>query len=516
MSSRNHFPTVAVIGGGVTGATVALHLARRLGQAETAHFAEMALGPHGSQGRAAVADVSAPPLARNSLRLRQREERKTARIVLFEPRDRLGAGLAYDTAEPVHRINVPAERMSLFPDDPESFARWLTVTGALKDDPEAVAGGVPFPRRETFGRYAAAQLQPFIDAGAVEHRRVRATRARKEDGGWRITDQDGETLDADILALAVSHPAPALPSSLRPLAAHPGLVADATLPDALGRIGPEDRVLVVGNGLTAADVIAALKRRGHTGRIVSVSRRGLRSRGHPATAQEPFGDFLHPPARHASELLGRIRRAIREAETRGLSWHAVLDAVRQQAQDIWASLPLSETRRLVRHVRPFWDVHRFRIAPQIEAVLDRAIADGSLTVKAASIRSAEADGDTIRVLLKERRRADPEPLEVEAVVVTTGPAHGGILGSQPLLSQLAADGYIALCPTGLGLWCNRDSQALSPDGTVEDGLLIAGPLARGTYGELMGLPQVTEHAVFIAEQIASRVGRDIPAQARMA
>ena len=65
--------TVAIIGGGFTGAAVAWNMAR--------------------SGR-------------------------SIDIVVFEPRSKLGAGLAYDTTNPVHRINVPASRMSISSNNP--------------------------------------------------------------------------------------------------------------------------------------------------------------------------------------------------------------------------------------------------------------------------------------------------------------------------------------------------------------------------------------------------------------
>ncbi len=178
---------------------------------------------------------------------------------------------------------------------------------------------------------------------------------------------------------------PRLPGVLAGLRNDPNLIADATRPDALASVGDTDRILIVGNGLTAADVIAALEARGHTGDILSISRRGLRSRGHAPQVQETFGDFLSQPAATASDLLRRVRVTLRAAEAEGRTWHSVLDAVRAQGQEIWQRLPVAERRRIARHVRPFWDVHRFRIAPQVEAAVERAISAGRLTVLAASV-----------------------------------------------------------------------------------------------------------------------------------
>ncbi|MFS8116835.1 hypothetical protein QD460_34675, partial [Rhizobium jaguaris] len=109
-----------------------------------------------------------------------------------------------------------------------------------------------------------------------------------------------------------------------------------------------------------ADVVASLKRRGRYGHIIHLSARSSFARAQPA-GQEALGDLVTEPAMTASRLLRHVRTADRKAEAKGLSWHCVLDAVRLQGQEVWAALPMAERRPIARHVRPFWDVHRFRI-----------------------------------------------------------------------------------------------------------------------------------------------------------
>lgn len=459
-------PVVAVVGGGYAGAALAYHLARRL--------------PAGA-----------------------------ARIVIFEPRALLGAGLAYDTDEPVHRINVPAARMILVPGDDGHFQRWLFETGALAGDPEATtADGHVFARRSAFGRYVAAQLAPLVAAGGVEHRRSRVRAVTRGQGGsWRVLAEEGPALAADLVVVATSHPSPQAPAILdRALAGHPRYVADATGRGALSAIRREDRVLVVGTGLTAADVIATLDAGGHRGPITAVSRRGLRSRGHNLAAQEPFGDFAAPPSRSARALLRRVRHAVSDAAAAGVTWHAVFDRLRAQGGDVWRALPVAERRRLVRFLRPYWDVHRFRIAPQVEAVLDRRLAAGTLAFRAAAIAGVRRTGDgEIAVGFRPRRGGRPVEGRYDAVVVTTGPGHGAVLSSQPFLAGLAAEGMLAADAVGLGIAVDEESRAIGPDERAISTLFVAGPLARGTFGELMGLPQVTEQADFVAARIARDV-----------
>ncbi len=460
MADRETGLTVAIVGGGFSGAAVAAHLARH---------------PFFGNGK----------------------------IVVFEPRDHLGRGLAYDTDNDAHRVNVPASRMSLVIGNDDHFLEWLDRNDEISRDEGALADdGKLYPRRGVFGRYVSDYVQPHLTSGVIRHEKSRVIRVERQQAGWLVSAENGHQLRADIVVIATSHPAPQAPESLdRALSGHPRYVPDPTVAGALAAIRRDDRVLVVGAGLTSADIISTLHLGGHRGQITVFSRRGLRSRGHTTAVQEPYGDFSSDPARTALSLLRRVRATIREANAEGLTWHAVLDALRSQGGYIWRRLPIRERRRLVRHLRPFWDVHRFRIAPQLEQVIDRGLSSGQIRLLAASITDVERRGETISVRLF-RRGGGFVQGDHDAVIVTTGPAHGGILASQAWLSELADAGFLKLDEIGLGLACDDESLALDRHGRRISDLFISGPLARGTFGELMGLPQVNEHAILVANGIA--------------
>jgi uncharacterized NAD(P)/FAD-binding protein YdhS len=49
-------------------------------------------------------------------------------VVVIEKGANLGRGVAYGTPHSEHLLNVPANNMSAYSDDPEHFLRWLRLT----------------------------------------------------------------------------------------------------------------------------------------------------------------------------------------------------------------------------------------------------------------------------------------------------------------------------------------------------------------------------------------------------
>ncbi|STR52462.1 FAD-dependent oxidoreductase [Klebsiella oxytoca] len=352
-----------------------------------------------------------------------------------------------------------------------------------------------------FGRYVAQRFaeEARASAGRLTHLREQALSIHH---GEVVTDS-GRRLSADLLVLAISHPPPSLPTLTMPFATHPALIANPWRAGVLEAIAPEASVAIVGTGLTMADTVATLTRLGHRGPITAFSRRGLLSRSNLSGSGDPWpGEYDRGSLR---QRLRQIREDIARAEQQGLAWQVVMDAVRNQGQRIWQGLTVADRQRFLRHLRSYWDVHRYRIAPQVAGVIEQRQRDGSLRVLAARLTALEGDAQRLTLTLA-LRYGEAQRVSADHVILTTGPAHGALTDSQPLLRQLSQDGLIRADAFGLGLDVDLRSRAIGREGQANPKLLVSGPAARARFGELMGLPQVADHAADVAAEALQTLG----------
>ncbi|MGB7163987.1 MAG: FAD/NAD(P)-binding protein, partial [Mycobacterium sp.] len=179
-----------------------------------------------------------------------RRSKPDVQITLIDASGRPGTGAAYGTDDPTHLLNVPAPRMSAWPDDPDHFCRWL--------DERAVTPVESFAPRLAYGRYLQDQL-------AVADVRIEIAEVVRLTPGApvRIALSDERWLSADTVVLASGRPRGGMPDSLERafapvLAAGTDgrVVVDAWAPGALAALGAlrPANVLVIGSGLTGVDV----------------------------------------------------------------------------------------------------------------------------------------------------------------------------------------------------------------------------------------------------------------------
>jgi uncharacterized NAD(P)/FAD-binding protein YdhS len=402
-----------------------------------------------------------------------------------------GHGVAYSTGHPAHLLNVRAGKMSAFPDDPGHFARWLTARG--------LGGAEDFAPRRTYGAYLQGLLRAAMaeDGGRLAVLRGEAVDVEPGGRDAQVRLADGRSLTAARVVLASGNLPPRGLAALDAAALPPALYrGDPWSPGVADGLGPEDIVLLVGTGLTMVDVAVALADAGFAGRILAVSRRGLLPRVHEAAAAAPFV----PPA--AGQPVSALLRAVRRsAEEHG--WRATIDALRPHTAVLWRGASAEQRARFLRHLRPWWDVHRHRIAPAIADRIAALRAAGRLELMAGRIVAAKADGEGARVTIRPRGISYRRTVRVARIVNCTG-ADGDLVGtSDALLARLVARGLIRPDPHRLGINIAHDGAAVGVDGKPSNALYAIGPLVKGRDWEATAIPELRVQAADLALGLAA-------------
>jgi uncharacterized NAD(P)/FAD-binding protein YdhS len=424
-------------------------------------------------------------------------------IQAIEPSAELGRGIAYGTIDPTHRINVPSDRMSLFKERPDDLTQWLFENGVLPDSPSTDSQGHHYVARGAIGAYVRDTLNRTMSAAAFRHQlthfRARAVAVRPNGAGWSVELSSQERLIADKVALCVGHAAPVLPCPVSPTALrHPRFVQNPWRASAVSAIGRDDSVLIVGTGLTMADALASLAGAGHRGRVTAISRRGLLPRPHGLFLDDV--DILagESAPRTALNLLQLVRRRIRQHEN--LGWQPVVDGLRFKLREIWLALPPKEKRHVARRLLPFWEVHRFRIAPQLHDLLLDWRREGLLAVERAGLVALDVENGKLAATLK-RQGKKSQSASFDAVILCTGP--GKPLEANSLVAQLLGSGLAQLDDVRAGLAVDDDSRLLDGKGAAHTGLFALGPLTRGSFGEMTGAPDIARQIERIAANVVS-------------
>ncbi|MGL3607565.1 FAD/NAD(P)-binding protein [Rhizobium sp. G187] len=448
---------LAIIGGGYTGAIIARHLAER------AH-------------------------------------ERIDQILVFEPRAELGAGLAYSAPDPSLRLNVAAHRMRAVPGDPGAFAAWLKKTGRLSADVSAVTDSGIYARRSDFGDFMGELLRPHMETGRVLHVREQVVSMERTSAGWTLFTKSGTPTVVDAVVIATGHAPAKTPFQIPTHLMRTGQCIAAGDIGGLKRISTDETILIVGSGLSALDALSCLKSRNHRGPITILSRSGLLPRSHARGDFSPYGDFtLEQPT--AISVLRRFRDVVAELTRDGVPWQSAMDALRHQGQTLWMQMPQQEQRRVLRHLRRWYEVHRFRVPPQIEALLQTEVGDAPVTFLSGRLTKVGSHGDRIRVDLSRRITRTAETLEVDRIIVATGPDQSNVLDYQPFLKNLADQGILRPDRLGLGIDCDHLCRAISLRGNPQPSIVVAGPLTRGRFGEITGVPEIASQASAIVDYL---------------
>lgn len=377
-------------------------------------------------------------------------------------------GLAYSTPYAEHLLNVRAANMSAWADKPDDFVQWLAAA-------KQPYGAQDFVPRQVYGAYLESiwlQLQERASEKNIHLKLVpsEAVAVRRHAGGLAVTTARGDAIACDQLVLAVGHGAKPMRAPLAaPVLQDPW--ADGALAEAARSEGP---ILLLGTGLTAIDMVLALRKEGYAGTILATSRRLL--------LPQPHRDEL-PAYRIAPEMfagLARLQDWARwaRAQARALpDWRMLVDGLRPHTQRIWQQWELPMQQCFLKRLYGYWNVHRHRMAPQI------------------AVQIAE---ERLRGTLQLLRSAQVKPMKVALVINCAGTQLDVRQDARPLWRSLLAEGLAEVHETGLGI---RADARLRAWGQAHPQLYVLGGALTGQLLESTAVPELRGQAATIGEAL---------------
>lgn len=427
------------------------------------------------------------------------------RIVIIDRNPPIGRGVAYGTDCPLHLLNVPANRLGAFPEDPSGFFAWVAARIGRSTFPHDVTPSDYLPRH-LYGQYiysvltearTAAQKTSSLEIVAGEAIDIEETPA-----GPVVKLADERMFEASqvILALGNLPGEYPIPRSLKFYKSQ-RYVHIPWADDVLEAIDPNADVLIVGAGLTATDIILKLHHIGHRGTIHALSRRGLFPQSHKSGPA--YHDFLKGCSlpNTVLETFQLVRSEVRQARASGFSWQSVIDALRPYTQTIWRRWSWAERSRFLRHVRPYWDSHRHRNSPQTNAALNQLRESKQLRFYAGRLQSLTETATGAEAVFRHRSAETLTKLAVTKVINCTGPRTDYSKYQHPLFINLLARGLIDHDPLALGLNATPDGELYRYRSVPSGWLLTLGASLKGVLWETTAIAEIRVQARALAAKI---------------
>ena len=420
----------------------------------------------------------------------------TQDVYLTERSGSFARGVAFANSTTAHLLNVRAANMSAFADDPGHFERWLETDGAEFSEELLRTAAGTFATRRLYGKYLEATLHSEIAAsgGKVELLTEEVLALEKTEDGHLLRCLGGRTIAAQGVVLATG----SLPAN-RPC---DGVeFHDPWTPAALAGLDLHAPVLIVGTGLTMVDLVLGLHRQGFHGPIIALSRRGLVPQPHAEIGQcWPAPVFSDAESGTILGLMRAVRAELRAAAAQNIGWRAVIDSLRPLTAKLWRGLPAVERARFLRHVRPYWDIHRHRTAPPAAELINQLRANGTLRIIRGRVREVRRGAGLAEVIYNKCPTGARESLAAQRVIYATGLQ--GVRASGGLVAALLASGQARLDGQELGLDVTQTLGVIDAQGKTTRNLWALGPIVRGVFWECLAVPDIRLQADQLARELA--------------
>ncbi len=411
----------------------------------------------------------------------------------------LSKGIAYSTEEPYHLLNVPAGKMSAFPDKPNDFVEWLCQHPKYHAIENLPSLYIP---RMVYGEYIQYLLKAHIESSdsILQILQDEAIALKTKNNIYTITLKNTKQyLQSPKIVLALGN---ALPFNLlQKYNITEQTKSYITNPWDFERIKkiPNDKdIIIIGSGLTTVDLLLTLKQNKHEGKINILSRHGFLPKAHK--------QFKPLPVQHNIDNFSTVLKALTYFKSQlkeNTNWRALIDSIRPITQTIWQNWPHKEKERFIKHLRAYWDIHRHRIAPEIMQIIKASIASNQTTVSAGCITNVtylKNLSNTFELSFINKYSKQTQKLNSDYIINATGPNYISYL-DHPLIQSIIEQDLTCWDKFKLGFHVNVDSLLVNAQGDTSSNLYAIGPLTKSMFWEIIAVPDIRGQASNVVKNI---------------
>jgi len=410
-------------------------------------------------------------------------------VFWFDTQNKYGKGYAYNTFDAEHLLNVRAENMFIFPDEPLHFVNWLQQfhpTYNAKD----------FVPRKLFGEYVLHTFETLKHSNPHITLQLIAEEVKsinKTTDGFEI--KTSRTYLVQKVILGLGNFLPAHPKSqAQEFINSKNYFQNPYNVQLTMQVQQQQHVTIIGSGLTMIDIIGSLNRYGYKGKIAVISPHAYIPQAHqenPLPSVEPFIDANK--SYRLPELVKLVNQQLKKAKKQQLNPHSVIDLMRPHLQRLWLQFSLEEKQQFLRHLRHKWGVARHRAPAQSMVVFNDLVASGQLELLKGRISNISFQEKAFDITYSTAQEPK-QTLHTQLIINCTGPESDYSRLKSPLIQDLVSKQLIAPDPLKYGIDAQKDGQ-------ISAGLYTLGPTLKGILWESVAVPEIRVQAQELASKI---------------
>ncbi|EJT04017.1 hypothetical protein RCCGE510_16644 [Rhizobium sp. CCGE 510] len=400
-------------------------------------------------------------------------------LIMFDPRAKIDIGEGI--SQPASTVLTSRVRdLSVDPELPDDFRRWLETNGSWDDRPISDRAGIEhaFVSGEIFSTYVYKRFSEALTSRpdvVVQFASDAVTAVdRHLDRGYSVSLGAEQHARFDAVFLATGS----------------GLRENSGEAPAAGA----QSAVVIGGGIRAVDRALGLLADAKISHVTLISESGFLPQSHaPAAVGSVVTDQPMPATLRGAFRF--LREAAERANLEGSGWQGIMNGFRSRARDLWAGLTQEERARFKRHVKAIYDSHRNRLPPEHYQRLHHAIASGAITVRKGKVDRIATNG----VLF-----SAPTGLEVLAADLTIDCRFRPSGVDSPLIRSVIVAGLATRDELELGIAVDECGRTKS---SMLHGLFAMGPLGLGSLPDIDLVPQIVSQSHAAASLLSSWIGK---------